>query len=35
MVDQNASDLHLTAGVPPEFRIHGRMIKVKMLALRI
>lgn len=30
MVDQNASDLHLTAGVPPEFRIHGRMIKVKM-----
>ncbi|NBU20987.1 type IV pilus twitching motility protein PilT [bacterium] len=30
MVDQGASDLHITNGVPPEFRIHGRMVKVKM-----
>lgn len=29
MVDQNASDLHITVGVPPEFRIAGRMVKVK------
>ena len=29
MVDQGASDLHITTGVPPEFRIHGRMVKVK------
>jgi twitching motility protein PilT len=30
MVDQDSSDLHITVGVPPEFRIHGRMVKVKM-----
>ena len=30
MVDQGASDLHITNGVPPEFRIHGKMVKVKM-----
>lgn len=30
MSDQDSSDLHITAGVPPEFRIHGRMVKVKM-----
>lgn len=29
MVDQDASDLHITVGVPPQFRIQGRMIKVK------
>lgn len=29
-VDQDASDLHLTVGVPPEFRIGGKMVKVKM-----
>lgn len=29
MVDQNASDLHVTVGVPPQFRISGKMIKVK------
>ncbi|RYZ73565.1 MAG: PilT/PilU family type 4a pilus ATPase [Proteobacteria bacterium] len=29
MVDQNASDLHITVGVPPEFRISGNMVKVK------
>lgn len=29
MVEQNASDLHLTVGVPPEFRIQGKMVKVK------
>lgn len=33
MVEQNASDLHLTVGVPPEFRIQGRMVKVKAPAL--
>ena len=30
MVDQDASDLHITVGVPPEFRIGGKMVKVKM-----
>jgi len=30
MVDQNASDLHITVGTPPQFRIEGRMMKVKM-----
>ncbi|NDD93436.1 PilT/PilU family type 4a pilus ATPase, partial [bacterium] len=30
MVDQGASDLHLSAGAPPEFRINGRMVRVKM-----
>jgi twitching motility protein PilT len=30
MVDQDASDLHVTAGVPPEFRIQGKMVKVKI-----
>ncbi len=29
MVEQGASDLHLTVGVPPEFRLSGRMVKVK------
>ena len=29
MVDQDSSDLHITVGVPPEFRIQGRMVKVK------
>jgi twitching motility protein PilT len=33
MVDQDASDLHLTSGVPPELRLHGNMVKVKMDAL--
>ncbi len=30
MVEQGASDLHITVGVPPEFRISGRMVKVKV-----
>jgi twitching motility protein PilT len=30
MVDQDASDLHITVGIPPEFRIGGKMVKVKM-----
>lgn len=30
MVDQGASDLHFSTGVPPELRIGGRMVKVKM-----
>jgi twitching motility protein PilT len=29
MVDQDASDLHITVGVPPEMRIQGKMTKVK------
>lgn len=33
MVDQDASDLHITVGIPPEFRILGRMVKVKTDAL--
>lgn len=33
MVEQNASDLHITVGVPPEFRIQGKMVKVKTEAL--
>jgi twitching motility protein PilT len=30
MVDEDASDLHVSVGVPPEFRIQGKMVKVKM-----
>ncbi len=33
MIDQDASDLHITVGVPPEFRIQGRMVKVKSEAM--
>jgi twitching motility protein PilT len=29
MVDQDSSDLHITVGVPPEFRIQGKMVRVK------
>ena len=29
MVDQDASDLHLSSGTPPQFRIHGRLFKAK------
>ena len=29
MVDQDGSDLHITVGVPPELRVHGKMLKVK------
>ncbi len=29
MVDQDASDLHITVGVPPELRIQGRVLRVK------
>lgn len=29
MVEQQASDLHISTGVPPEFRIEGKMVKVK------
>jgi len=29
MVDQNASDLHVTVQTTPQFRIQGRMVKVK------
>lgn len=30
MAEQGASDLHLTPGTPPQLRIGGRMIRVKM-----
>jgi twitching motility protein PilT len=30
MVDEDASDLHITVGVPPEFRIQGKMVKVRL-----
>lgn len=30
MVDQNASDLHITVGNPPTYRIEGKMVRVKM-----
>lgn len=29
MVDQDASDLHITVGSPPQFRISGKLIKAK------
>ncbi len=29
MVEQDASDLHITVGVPPQFRILGKMVKVR------
>ena len=29
MVDQDASDLHITCGSPPQFRISGKLIKAK------
>ena len=29
MVDQDASDLHITSGSPPQFRIHGKLMKAK------
>lgn len=35
MVDQDASDLHITVGVPPEFRIQGKMVKVKADAMTL
>jgi twitching motility protein PilT len=30
MVDQGASDLHVTVGIPPRFRVSGRMVNVKI-----
>lgn len=30
MVEQNASDLHLSVGSPPQFRVSGKLVKVKM-----
>jgi twitching motility protein PilT len=33
MVEQDASDLHITVGIPPEFRMQGKMVKVKTEAL--
>jgi twitching motility protein PilT len=29
MVEQEASDLHITVGVPPQFRLRGSMVRVK------
>lgn len=33
MVEQNASDLHISVGTTPQFRIQGKMVKVKMESL--
>lgn len=33
MVEQNASDLHITVATPPQLRIEGKMVKVKVDAL--
>lgn len=33
MVEQGASDLHLTTGSPPQFRINGKLVKVKTAQL--
>jgi twitching motility protein PilT len=33
MIDQGASDLHLTVGVPPSFRINGTIVKSKTAPL--
>ena len=33
MVEQDASDLHITVGVSPVFRIQGKMVKVKVDAM--
>ena len=30
MVEHDASDLHITVGSPPQFRLGGKMVKVKM-----
>ena len=34
MVDRNASDLHITKGTPPQFRIDGSLVPLKMPPLR-
>ncbi|MBI3296424.1 MAG: type IV pilus twitching motility protein PilT [Deltaproteobacteria bacterium] len=33
MLDNKASDLHLTTGSPPTFRVHGRILRAKTVAL--
>lgn len=33
MVERNASDLHLIAGVPPRLRIHGELVSTKITPL--
>lgn len=33
MVDQSASDLHLTVGSPPAFRVHGQVVRAKSTPL--
>jgi twitching motility protein PilT len=33
MVEQDASDLHVTVGIPPKFRVAGKMVTVKIDAL--
>ncbi len=33
MVDQNASDLHISVGSPPQYRIDGKMVKIKLDAM--
>jgi twitching motility protein PilT len=29
-VEQNASDVHIAAGIPPKLRIHGRLTEVEV-----
>lgn len=33
LVQQNGSDLHLTAGSPPQFRIHGKLVPARLPSL--
>ena len=33
MVDQGASDLHLTVGTPPQFRLNGHLVPLRSEAL--
>ena len=31
--DQGASDLHISAGMPPMLRLHGEMVRLELPAL--
>ena len=33
MVENGASDLHITTGTPPQIRVNGKMMPMKMRAL--
>ena len=34
VVEQNASDLHLTVGIPPTLRLHGKLTHLDLPPLR-